>query len=221
MNLRLNRRFNRRIATLILAALPLAFTPSLARALDAGIDYAVLSPSQRTDVKAGQIEVLEFFWYRCPHCFNLEPELKAWAKKLPKNVVLKRVPGILNDSWTPLTKVFYALEAIGMIDKLHGDVFQAIHTQGIDLNDPEVFFNWAAGKGVDRNQLKAAYNSFGVNSKVMRAKQMTQAYKLTGVPAFAVNGKFTTSAYMTGSHAKLFEALDGLIAMESKTAKKK
>ena len=101
-----------------------------------------------------------------------------------------------------------------MTDKLHADVFKAIHAQGIDLNTPETFFDWAATKGVDRKKLIAAYNSFGVNSKVMRAKQMTQAYKLTGVPAFAVNGKYTTSAYMTGSHAKLFEALDELVDME-------
>jgi thiol:disulfide interchange protein DsbA len=87
----------------------------------------------------------------------------------------------------------------------------------MDLNNPETFFDWAVTKGVDRQKLAAAYHSFGVNSKVMRAKQMTQAYKLSGVPAFAVNGKYTTSAYMTGSHAKLFEALNELINMELKT----
>lgn len=201
--------------------LPLAFMPAVAPALDAGIDYALVSPPQRTDVKPHQVEILEFFWYRCPHCYNLEPDLNAWAKKLPKHAVLKRVPGILNDSWTPLTRVYYALEAIGVLDKLHGEVFHAIHKQGVDLNDPETFFTWAANKGVDRKRLQGAYNSFSVNSKVMRAKQLTQAYKLTGVPAFAVNGKYTTSAYMTGSHEKLFAALDELVAMESKKAKDK
>lgn len=207
---------NKFIAALILT-LPLSAAMPAAQAADAGIDYAVLATPQRTDVKAGQVEVLEFFWYRCPHCYQLEPELQAWAKKLPKNVVLKRVPGILNDSWVPLTRAFYALEALGLVEQQHGDVFKAIHSQGMDLNNPETFFDWAATKGVDRQKLAAAYNSFGVNSKVMRAKQMTQAYKLTGVPAFAVNGKYTTSAYMTGSHAKLFEALDDLIDMELKS----
>jgi thiol:disulfide interchange protein DsbA len=206
---------NKLIATLILA-LPLSTTVPVARAADAGIDYAVLATPQRADVKPGQVEVLEFFWYRCPHCFKLEPELQAWASKLPKNVELKRVPGILSDAWIPLARAFYALEALGLVKQLHGDVFKAIHVQGLDLNNPETFFDWAATKGVDRQKLAAAYNSFGVNSKVMRAKQLTQAYKLTGVPSFAVNGKYTTSAYMTGSHAKLFEALDDLIDMELK-----
>ena len=210
---------NKLVAALGLA-LPLLFSPA-ASAVDAGIDYAVVSPAQRTDVKPNQVEVLEFFWYRCPHCYNMEPELNAWAKKLPSNVVFKRVPGILSDKWIPLAKVYYALEALGMVDKLHGDAFHAIHGQGIDLNDPETFFAWAAAKGVDRKRLEAAYNSFGVNSKVMRAKQMTQAYKLTGVPGFAVNGKYTTSAYMTGSHEKLFQALDELIEMESKVKGKR
>ncbi len=203
------------LATLLLA-LPLTFAGQGVFAADAGIDYAVLSPAQRTDVKPDQVEVLEFFWYRCPHCFNLEPELEAWAKKLPKNVVFKRVPGVLGDSWLPLARAYYALEALGLVDKLHGEAFSAIHRQGMDLNNPEVFFDWAATKGVDRKKLAAAYNSFGVNSKAMRAKQMTQAYKLTGVPAFAVDGKFTTSAYMTGSHARLFEVLDEVIDMQLK-----
>ena len=197
-------------------ALPLLLQIPTAQALDAGIDYLQVTPAQRTDVKAQQVEVLEFFWYRCPHCFHLEPQLNTWIKKLPKNVVFKRVPGILSDAWIPLAKAYYALEAVNQVDKLHGDVFQAIHNQGIDLNDPTTFFDWAAAKGVDRKKLEAAYNSFGVNSKAMRAKQMTQAYKLTGVPGFAVNGKYTTSAYMTGSQDKLFEALDELIDMELK-----
>lgn len=206
---------NKFIASLLLA-LPLAFAMPATQAADAGIDYAVLSPAQRIGVKPGQVEVLEFFWYRCPHCYNLEPEVQAWEKKLPKNVVFKRVPGILSDAWAPLARAYYALEALDMVDKLHADVFKAIHAQGMDLNTPETFFDWAVTKGVDRKKLAAAYNSFGVNSKVMRARQMTQAYKLTGVPAFAVNGKYTTSAYMTGGHAKLFEVLDELIDMELK-----
>jgi len=208
------------LATLLLA-LPLTFAAHGTFAADAGIDYAVLSPAQRTDVKPNQVEVLEFFWYRCPHCFNLEPELEAWAKKLPKNVVFKRVPGVLGDSWLPLARAYYALEALGLVDKLHGEAFTAIHRQGMDLNNPEVFFDWAVTKGVDRKKLAAAYNSFGVNSKAMRAKQMTQAYKLTGVPAFAVDGKYTTSAYMTGSHARLFEVLDEVIDMQLKAKNSK
>ena len=207
----------KKLIALLSLALPLTLASVPALALDPGIDYLAVSPAQRTDVSKQQVEVLEFFWYRCPHCFHLEPELNTWAKKLPKNVVLRRVPGILSEGWIPLAKAYYALDALGLTEKLHDDAFEAIHTQGIDLNNPAVFFDWAAAKGVDKRKLESAYNSFGVNSKVMQAQQMTKAYKLTGVPAFAVNGKYTTSAYLTGSNAKTFEVLDGLIAQESKS----
>lgn len=188
-----------------------------ALAVDEGIDYARLSPAQPTETKPGQIEVIEFFWYRCPHCFHLEPELNAWAKKLPKDVVLRRIPGVLNEQWLPLTRVYYTIEAMGLTEKLHGEIFNAIHNQKIDLNTPEVFFDWAASKGIDKEKLINTYNSFGVNSKTMKSKEMTRNYKLSGVPAIAVNGKYTTSAYMTGSQEKLLEAVNELIEMERKT----
>jgi thiol:disulfide interchange protein DsbA len=197
------------------ASLALTLAAPTAHALEAGKDYAVLSPSQPVSVKKGQVEVLEFFWYGCPHCFHLEPDLNAWAKKQHKNVVLKRVPGILNDNWAGLARAFYALEALGM-SKLHDDVFNAIHVQGMDLTPPETFFDWAVTKGVDRKKLANVYNSFAVNTKVMRAQQLTRDFKLTGVPAIAINGKFVTSAYMAGGQPELFKVMDALIAQELK-----
>lgn len=207
----MNRLF---LALTLAAGLALVQKPALA--LDFAKDYLEISPAQKTDVKKGQVEVLEFFWYRCPHCFDLEPELNAWAKKLPKDVVLRKVPGILQPGWANLARSYYALEALGVLDKLHGEVFNAIHVQGMDLNPPERFFDWAVTKGVDRKQIAEAYNSFAVNTKVMRAQQLTASYKLNGVPAFAVNGKFVTSAYMTGGVPSMFKALDELIAQERK-----
>lgn len=196
-------------------ALTLFFASSPATALEWGKDYVEV-PNQPTSVKRGQVEVLEFFWYRCPHCFHLEPELNAWMKKLPKNVVFKRVPGVLNDSWMPLTRVYYALEATDLLESLHDDVFHAIHVEGLDLNPPAVFLDWAAKKGADRKKLADAYSSFAVETKVMRAQQLTRAFKLSGVPGFVVNGKYSTSAYLTGGNPQTFKVLDELIAMESK-----
>jgi thiol:disulfide interchange protein DsbA len=200
------------IAPLVLA---LMFASAPATALEWGKDYVEV-PNQPTSAKRGQVEVLEFFWYRCPHCFHLEPELNAWLKKLPKNVVFKRVPGVLNDSWLPLTRAYYALEAVGLLDALHDDVFHAIHVQGMDLNPPNAFLDWAVTKGADRKKLADAYNSFAVDTKVMRAQQLTRAFRLSGVPGFVVNGKYSTSAYLTGGVPEMFKVLDGLIAMESK-----
>ncbi len=202
----------KRFALLLTASL-FASTPAIA--LEWGKDYVEV-PAQPTSVKRGQVEVLEFFWYRCPHCFHLEPELKAWTGKLPKNVVFKQVPGILSEAWMPLARAFYALEAVGLREKLHDPMFQAIHVQGIDLNPPGAFLDWAASKGADRRKLAEAYNSFAVETKVMRALQMTREFKLNGVPAFVVNGKYSTSAYLTGGNPQTFKVLDELIAMESK-----
>lgn len=209
-----------RLVASLLLAFSLIGTPLAARAVDEGVDYLTLSSPRPTEVQ-GKVEVLEFFWYACPHCYRLEPELNVWAKKLPKDVVLRRMPAMLNADWEPLTRAYYALEALGLTDKLHAKVFEAIHVDGINLNKPEKFFDWAAKQGVDRAKIAQAYNSFSVNSKIMRSRQVVQDYKLTGVPAFAVNGKYVTSAYMTGSNPALFETLDHLIKKEQGGGKRK
>jgi thiol:disulfide interchange protein DsbA len=188
------------------------------QAAEWGRDYVELSPPQPVESR-GKIEVLEFFWYRCPHCAQIEGELAEWVKKLPRDVVFKRQPAVLSDGWMPLTRAYYALEAVGALDRLHAEALRAIDEQHIDLNDPNTFFDWAAGKGVDRKKIADAYNSFSVNAKAGRAKQMTSRYKITGVPAFVVNGKYQTSAYLTGGNKRLFETLDALIAQERKAGK--
>jgi thiol:disulfide interchange protein DsbA len=198
--------------------LSLLFASAPASALEWGKDYVEV-PAQPTSVKRGQVEVLEFFWYRCPHCFHLEPELNAWAKKLPKNVVLERVPGILSDAWVPMARAYYALEALGLREKLHEEVFRAIHLDGLDLDPPGAFLDWAASKGVDREKLAAAYDSFSVDTKVMRARQLTRDFKIEGVPSFVVDGKYATSAYLTGGNPQTFKVLDELIAQERKVRK--
>lgn len=199
-----------RLFTAICLSLLLA-TPALAA--EWGRDYVELSPPQPVEAR-GKVEVIEFFYYGCPHCARLEPELKAWAKRLPPYVVLKRQPVAFNDNWLPLTRAYYALEALGQVERLHEAVFAAIHDQGINLADANTFFDWAAKKGVDRAQLAAAYNSFSVSAKALRAKEIAGRYKIDGVPAFVVNGRYQTSAGLTGGNRKLFETLDALIAQE-------
>lgn len=195
-------------------ALGVALATPASATVEPGRDYVEIPP-QPVETRT-KVEVKEFFWYRCPHCSQLEPDLEAWMKKLPKHVSFIRQPTVLGDSWLPLTRAYYALEALGLVDKLHGQVFHAIHTQGIDLNDPETFFQWAAGKGVDRKRLENAYKSFAVATKTARAKQVARDYKLDGVPALVVNGRYLTSVSHTGSHKALFETLDALIAQEQK-----
>jgi thiol:disulfide interchange protein DsbA len=203
----------RRLASLA-ATLFLCLALPPAHAAEWGKDYVELTPAQPVEAPRGKVEVIEFFWYRCPHCADLEPELEAWAKRQPGHVLIRRQPAVLNDGWLPLTRAYYALEAVGQLDRLHGAVFTAIHRDRIDLNDPNTFFDWAAARGVDRKKLVEAYNSFSVNAKAARAKQLSVKYKITGVPAFVVNGKYLTSAYLTGGNKELFKVLDALIEQE-------
>ncbi len=179
-----------------------------------GEDYVEL-PAQPTAAKPGQVEVLEFFWYGCPHCYHLEPELNAWVGKLPKNVVFKRVPAILDDAWMPLARAFFALDTMGLRERLHGAVFRAIHVEHLDLDQPGVFLDWAARQGVDRGKLAAAYDSFLVDTEVMKARQLSSDFRINGVPSFVVAGRYGTSAYLTGGVPQTFEVLDELIAQES------
>lgn len=210
----------RNLMAALALSMPLAFLAQPAAALEAGKDYLVISPAQPTDSK-GKVEVLEFFAYTCPHCFDLEPDLRAWSNKLPKDVVMKRVPAVFSEKWEPMARVFYTLETLGMLDKMHVDVFEAVQLKNQRLMVPDVFYAWAADQGLDRKRVQDIYNSFGVSMKVSRAKQMSSSHKLSGVPALVVNGKYLTSGSMTGSHAKTLEAVDELIAMEQgvRTAK--
>lgn len=205
-----------RLLATALVCLPLAWGAAVAA--EAGKDYAPIQPIQPTDSR-GKVEVIEFFAYTCPHCFELEPELNAWARKLPKNVVLKRQPVIFSDKLEPMARAFFALEALGVVERLHGDLFNAIHVEDQDLSNPDAFFDWGAQHGLDRTQLKNAFHSFTTATKVNRAKQLQRAYKVAGVPALAVNGKYLTSASMTGSNGRTLQVVSELIAQEGKGAR--
>ena len=162
-----------------------------------GVDYVELKPPQSVE-STGKVEVLEFFWYRCPHCYALEPDLEAWAKRLPRDVQFKRIPGILNDDWAVDARIFYTLEAIGELERLHRPLFDAIHQQGGVRLRGDAFAKWTADwlakQKVDMAKYDAALHSFTVESKLRRATQMGRAYRLDGVPALAVQGSYVVIA---------------------------
>lgn len=188
----------------------------------AGRDYRLVDPPQ--PVESGtKIEVLEFFWYGCPHCNNLQPPLKAWLKRKPADVEFKRVPAVFQDSWVPLTKAYFAIEAMGLVDKLHHDVFAAVHEQKIRLQDPKVLFDWMGKHGVDRQKFADTYNSFAVRARTQRAMEMTRNYDIPGTPALVVDGKYLTAPSMTLNpdnsinYDRYFRVLDEVIALARKT----
>ena len=191
--------------------------------LTAGKDYVPVQPPQPTD-SGGKIEVLEFFWYGCPHCNNLQPSLQAWLKRKPADVELKHIPAVFQDSWVPLTKAYYTIEAMGLVDKLHQEMFATLHRQRVQLRDANAIFDWAANKGVDRKKFADTYNSFGVNGRTQRSIELTRKYDIPGTPALVIDGKYLTAPSMTlkdrvVDYDRFFQVVDGLIA-EARKGKK-
>jgi thiol:disulfide interchange protein DsbA len=162
-----------------------------------GTDYTELKPPQAVET-AGKVEVIEFFWYRCPHCYALEPELEAWVKRLPRDVQFRRVPGILNEDWAIDARIFYSLEAIGEVERVHRQLFDAIHKQGGVREHGDAYAKWVADwlakQKVDMAKYDAAFHSFSVESKLRRAAQMASAYRLDGVPTLTVQGRYLVLA---------------------------
>ncbi|MFZ4536501.1 thiol:disulfide interchange protein DsbA/DsbL [Propionivibrio sp.] len=191
--------------------------------LAVGRDYTVIDPAQGTDNPA-KIEVIEFFSYACPHCSDLNPYIIKWAAKLPADVAFKRVPVSFNSPFYQLmAKLYYALEAMGELQKLDGAVFNAIHEKGLKLIDDKSVLEWVTGQGVDAKKFSDAYNSFGVMTKVKRADQMAQASKLRGVPALVVDGRYLVVGQEIKSHADLLALTDKVIdkARSERNLKKK
>jgi thiol:disulfide interchange protein DsbA len=175
-----------------------------------GIDYAELKQPQPVD-SGNKIEVLEFFWYNCPHCYALEPTLEPWLKKLPKEAQFRRVPAIFNDQWALAGRAYYALEATGDVERVHRALFDAIHKDGLKITDEKAVGEWLGKKGGDPAKFSAAYRSFAVESKLKRALQLTQAYQLDGVPTLAVQGKYIVSAGKHGSAGAMLTTTEFLI----------
>ena len=184
-------KFDRRSFVAAFFALGTALTvtsPSFAQT--AGKDYTLITPAQPSDDPA-KIEVLEFFSYGCPHCSDFHPLVSAWAAKLPGDVVFKRVPITFGRAaWANISKLYYTLETTGDLAKLDGDIFKAIHGERVNLFDEKTLTEWVIKKGVDPKKFADTFNSFGVMSKVKRGDQLATAYKIQGVPAIAIGGKY-------------------------------
>lgn len=175
------------LQNLFIAAILLVSGTAFA-AVELGKDYKLLNPPQPTSTK--KIEVLEFFFYGCSHCFHLHPQLSAWEKKMPKDAALVYVPVIFRDTWEPMARTFYALEALGQQHQLHDALYKAWNVDNDVLNEEAKILDFLGPRGVDRAKFSAAYNSFSMESKVTRAKQMIRSYGITGTPTLIVDGKY-------------------------------
>jgi len=178
----------------------------------AGTDYTVLATPQPTEVPAGKIEVTEFFWYGCPHCNEFEPSLEAWLKTAGPDVVFKRVPVAFRDDFVPHSKMFHALDALGLAQQLTPKVFHEIHENHNYLLTEQAQADFLAKNGVDPVKYKAAYESFSINSALQRDTKLLNDYKIDGVPTLAVQGKYETSPAQTNSLEGTIQVLNYLIA---------
>ena len=177
----------------------------------AGTDYAVLETIAPVEAPAGKIEVVEFFWYNCMHCNAFEPILSEWAKKLPKDVAFRRVPVAFNASFAPQQRLYYSLEAMGLLEKVHPKVFAAIHVDKLNLSKGEAITEWIGKNGVDTAKFLVQYNSFGVVTKAQKASQLQNAFKVEGVPALGVAGRFYTDGTMARSMERALLVVQSLL----------
>ena len=177
-----------------------------------GADYLKLEQRAQVEAPAGKIEVIEFFWYSCPHCNVFEPTFDAWSKRVPKDVVVRRVPIAFRDDFAPQQRLFYALEAMGVLDQLHRKVFAAIHGEKQSLAKGDAIADWVAKQGVDKAKFLEQYNSFSVSTKTGRATQLQNAYRVEGVPALGVAGRFYTDGSLAKSMERSLQVVEFLIA---------
>ena len=207
------REFTQAAAGLALAGIPLWATQARAQRLTpvAGTEFDVVEPRVAVEAPVGKIEVVEFFWYNCPHCNAFEPRLAQWVAKLPKDVAFRRVPIAFKADFVPQQRLFFALEAMGLVEKLHAKVFAAIHGEKLNLSTPEAITEWVARQGVDKAKFMEHYNSFSVITKSSKATQLQNAYKVEGVPALGVAGRFYTDGTKAGSMERTLQVVEFLL----------
>jgi protein dithiol oxidoreductase (disulfide-forming) len=176
--------------------------------------YEAISPAQPT-ANPDKVEVIEFFWYGCPHCFEFEPTLKAWLKTKPANVEFIRIPAVFSEKWGRHAKAYYVAEALGVVDKVHDDFFDAIQVKNAELETEDQLAKFFVEHGVKESDFHDAFNSFMIDAKMRQAPQVAGKYGITGVPTVIVNGKYRTNGSLAGGHEKMIAVMDELIKKES------
>jgi len=192
-------------------ALALIALPAAAQQLQRDVDYRLIS---QQPVATGElVEVIEFFFYACPYCNELEPLLERWLKRKPADVVFRRVPVVRHDSWVPLARTYYALEAMGEAERLHAAVYRGIHVDDLTLSQEQTIAEWVGKQGLDRDKFMTIYRSDAILEKVERSRQLTTDYEIKATPSVIVDGRFLTSSGMTDGVAKVIPVIDGLIGL--------
>lgn len=199
--------------TAITAAFTLLACSAASSAYQEGTHYQTLENPQPT-ASGDQVEVVEVFWYGCPHCYSLEPAVHNWLKNKPENVKFERMPAALNPSWSFHAKVYYTADALGIMDQFHEAFFNQVQLQKRSMNDEDEIRKFFVQLGVEEAAFDKAWASFGVDSKLRRAKQRVMGYKIRSVPTIIVNGKYVVTAQSAGGSTQLFKVVNELVAKE-------
>lgn len=183
-----------------------------------GIDYKLLNPPQPTS-NGKKVEVLEFFFYGCSHCYHLHPFMSEWEKKKPRDVELKYIPVVFQDGAEPMARAFFAVEALGQLNKMHDELFKSLYVLNLEMNDEASITDFVAKHGVNRAKFGAAYNSFAMQSKITRSSQMVQSYGIRGTPTVIVDGKYAITGLQP---ERIVQVLDEVvkIARKERTGRK-
>lgn len=188
---------------------------ALAESYKEKIHYEKVLPAQPTTT-GDKVEVVEMFWYGCPHCNALEPFVNRWLKKIPKNAEFVRMPAIFRPEWELHARAYYTAEILGALDKTHEAMFDSIHNKKQKLSTEQEIMSLFVNHGVSEKDFKRVFRSFAVEAKLRRAKDMSQRYGIKGVPALIVNGKYRTSGHLAGGNAKVFKVVNHLVEQEGK-----
>lgn len=186
---------------------------ALAKEYKEGTDY--FRVSQQATESGDKVEVLEFFWYGCPHCYKFEPVLSSWIKTKPSNVEFMRVPAIFRPEWKVHARTYYALQVMDLGEKLHVEIFEEIQNKKNKLDTEDSMTKFVVGHGVNKNEFTETYNSFSIDNMMRKAIKKIGAYKIQGVPAMAVNGKYVVTGRSAGSQENMIEVVNYLISKES------
>jgi len=177
-----------------------------------GREFQRIEP-QRPVAADGRIEVIEFFYYGCPVCYETQPFLSRWLSTAPEYVAIRRVPALSTKAWEPFAKLFYTLETLGQVGRLHGSVYDHFHFENVALNDEKIMADWVARNGIERQKFVEVYGSSGVAAKVAQGRELLKAYDVRGVPTFIVDGKFLTSARLAGGTEQVIQVVDHLVKL--------
>ena len=208
----MKRRYFSSALLAITAGLSTSLAWAQAALFKSGKDFLTLDRPLATEAGAGKVEVIEFFWYSCPHCHAFEPAFGQWVKSAPKDVVVRRIPVSFRDDFAPQQRLFFTLEALNLLDSLHVKVFNAVHVEKQPLNTDASILAWAQKQGVDKAKFEETYKSFGVASKLKRAVQLQNDFKVEGVPSLGIAGRYYTDGSLAGNMDRALKVAESLIA---------